>query len=384
MTAISTATKKPFKRTAVPRVERIASAVVLVLLAGVAAAVWQAGRHYDPGRYALRIDALKSTATAVEGKASTLQAESAAHAGPGGALAAGPRPAEDEETMGHEANAAPAATKSPAAEPMESAVAGVSPMSPTESYNPDNLYEKIDGRAPAYLGFNCLGLRCRSFAVAAAPDSYIDVFEFAHDTPVNAFGMFALERDPEGKALGFVTDGYASGVGFYFRQGTHYVQVIASDEKPQTLALARALAEERARALPAGDEGLGARRRLPAAGLVADSVAYVKENAQGQAFLKDVFQATYEFEGKKVSFFVMVAKPDEAAAAWASYRAFCERFGKVTVLPPIAGAQLFQAETFGSWKTIYQKDGEMGGTFDADDPGKARAFVENYLGGHLK
>jgi len=382
MPTAATATKKPFRRTVVPRVERLASGAVLAVLAIVALAVWRSGSSYDPGRYAPRIEAFKSTMAAVEGKAATLRADDSGHLSNARATAAKDTVSDDVE--GYEAAKTPVATAPTTNEPIESSVPGMKPLSPTEFYNPDNLYEKINGRAPAYLGFNCVGLRCRSFASAKDPSSFIDVFEFLHDTPVNAFGMFSMERDDDGKALDFITDGYASGTGFYFRQGTRYVQVIASDEKPETIALARALAEERAKALPALDEGLQARRRLPAMGMVAGSVAYVKENAQGQAFLKDVFQATYDVDGKKVSFFVMVANPDEAASAWAAFRSFCERFGEVAAAPSIAGAEIFEAKTFGSWKVVYRKGAEIGGAFDAADAGAARQFVERYLKGEIK
>jgi hypothetical protein len=162
------------------------------------------------------------------------------------------------------------------------------------------------------------------------------------------------------------------------------VQIIASDQNPKTLALARTIAVSRAKALPVDDTGLEARRRLPATGMIASSIAYVKENAQGQSFLKDVFHATYDFEGKKIPFFVMVTAPDKAEAAWTSYRAFCARFGETKDLPDVEGARLFQSKHFGKCKAIYQRAGEMGGAYDAEDDATARAFVENYLRGKLR
>jgi hypothetical protein len=175
-------------------------------------------------------------------------------------------------------------------EPMEIALAGLKPMSDTEFYNADNLYEKIDGRAPAYQGFNVQQLRCRSFNVVAVAGSYVDVYEYRFDSPVDAFGMFALERDPKGSRWISRPDGYSGEMGYFFRQGAVYVQVIASDVKAETLALTKAVAQNRAKELPADDRGLAGRRKLPAAGMIADSVAFVPENAQGQSDFKDVFR----------------------------------------------------------------------------------------------
>ena len=374
--------RKSFIRTNVPVRERFISAGILCLLVAIAVAIWIKGHHFDPNRFAARVESLKATAAPVEGKSGTVRAadarpEEAAPAAHGEASSA---PAEGTEPG--ESASAPASNLK--REPLEVTAAGAKPMGPTEFYGPNNLFEKIDGRAPAYLGFNFQQLRCRSFSLAAAAGSFVDVFEYRFDTPINAFGMFALERDPKGQNLAFAPDGYSGEMGFFFRQGNCYVQVIASDLKPPTVALARSLAEERAKALPVDDAGLDARRRLPTVGLLPETVAFVQENALGQAFLKNVFQANYDFSGKKLPFFLMKTTPEDAAAAWKQFLDFCGQFGgKATPLPDTAGAKLFQAENFGTWKVIYQKDGEIGGVFDADDGDKARAFVEAYLAGKL-
>jgi hypothetical protein len=139
-----------------------------------------------------------------------------------------------------------------------------------------------------------------------------------------------------------------------------------------------------AKSIPADDAGLDARRRLPAQGLVPGSISFTQDNAQGQSFLKDVFQADYNFEGKKISFFLMVATPEAAAKAWASFLAFSGRYGgKAKPLPDADGVKIFQAQNFGKWKVIYQRDGELGGVIDAEDPVAARAFLEKVLEGTL-
>lgn len=378
--------RKEFVRTRVSKAETIASAVILLLLVAAGYAIYHKGQRFDPHLYEVRTESLKSTAAVVEGKAAT--APSGSKAGletprPAGTAAAA------EESSGYGDAGMEHSTSEPAAspltkEPLELALAGTKPMGDTEFYNSDNLYEKIDGRAPAYQNFNVQQLRCRSFSVTAAPGSFVDVYEYRFDTPVNAFGMFALERDPKGKPLDFVADGYAAEMGYFFRQGQIYVQIIASDTKPETLAKAKSIADIRAQKLPVDDSGLGGRRKLPAEGLMGDSVAYVAENAQGQSALKDVFQAKYQFDGAELPFFVMVTTADAAAQAWQSFKDFCGKFGTAENLPDASGAKLFRAQVFGKWKVVYQRDGELGGAFDAEDAAKAQAFVEKYLRGELK
>jgi hypothetical protein len=53
-------------------------------------------------------------------------------------------------------------------------------------------------------------------------------------------------------------------------------------------------------------------------------------------------------------------------------------------LPDANGATLFRAQVFGKWKIVFQRKGELGGVFDAEDAAKAQAFVEKYLRGEMK
>ena len=378
--------RKQFVRIRVSAVERIASTVILILVVAIGLAIYHKGKVFDPNLYAVRTDSLKSTALAVEGKGGTaLSAPETKTIAAEAPKAVAEKTAGGEETA-PEGGAEGSATPKPAekGQPLEIALAGIKPMSATEFYNSDNLFEKIDGRSPAYQSFNVQQLRCRSFNVLAVAGSYVDVYEYRFDNPVDAFGMFALERDPKGHSLDFAPDGYSGEMGYFYRQGAVYVQIIASDVKPETMTIAKSIAENRMKELPADDAGLAGRRKLPADGMMPDSVAFVPENAQGQSALKEVFQAKYKFDGAELPFFIMVAAPDDAAKAWQSFQDFCGKFGTAEMLPDVNGAKIFRAQVFGKWKIVYQRAGELGGAFDADDADKARAFIEKYLRGEIK
>jgi len=398
--------RKQFVRTQIPLGENLVSVALLLLLALFAIAIAIKGQHFNPDIFNVRPGSLNATATAVVGKSDTVRAapqsvpatsaptadNTASTSAPTSAPAA-EKSVEDMqgESSADSSSAAPAPSSSAAApqpaikaEPLEIALDGIKPMSDTEFYNSDILFEKIDGRAPAYQDFHVQQLRCRSFSVLAAAGSYVDVYEYRFDSTIDAFGMFALERDPKGKPLEFAPDGYSGEMGYFFRQGPVYVQVIASDEKPATLAEATAIAQNRAKELPVDDSGLAGRRKLPADGMIPSSVAFVSEDAQGQASLKNVFQAKYNFNGAELPFFIMVTTSADAAKAWKSFQDFCARFGKTQSLPDVNGAKIFSAQVFGKWKVVYLRDGELGGVFDATDEGKAQAFVEKYLRGEIK
>jgi hypothetical protein len=400
--------RSAFVRTRVSAFERILSILIVCLLAGIGVAIWEEGHHFDPGLYSLSTDELQSTTAAVTGKASTLRVDASQASEGAAAKSTAPAPAagassnaatSDAETESMQTPAAPAAASSgdggegsggqPAAalnkEPLEINLPGIKPMGDTEFYSSDDLYQKIDGRSPAYQSFNVQELRCRTFSLVGPGSSYVDVYEYRMDTNVDAFGIFALERDPQGKPLAFAKDGYSGDLGYYFRQGPVYVQIIASDQNPKTLETALAIAENRAKVLPADDSGLDGRRALPSAGLEPGSITFVQDNAQGQDFLKNVFQGTYDFEGTKLTYFIMATTPDAASSAWKAYLSFCAKYGgKASPLPDVAGAKLFQASNFGTCKIIFQRGGQVGGIVDATDPKAALAFVTQYLQGKIQ
>jgi hypothetical protein len=393
-----------FVRTNIPMSENVASVIILLLLVGIGVAIGVKGRHFNPNIFTVRTGSLDATAATVDGKSQTVSAATEMEASDNKKTSTAQTvAAQDKTPEGETSSPAVPTTSTPAADaqgggegeggdpppaakgdPLEITMEGIKPMSPTEFYNSDTLYEKIDGRSPAYQSFHIQKLRCRTFSVVAEPGSFVDVYEYGFDSPVDAFGMFSLERDPNGKPLDFASDGYSGEMGWFFRQGTVYVQIIASDQKPATLALGKAIAQNRAKTLPADDSGLAGRRKLPSTGMIADSVSFIAENAQGQSGLKEVFQAKYKFEGAEIPFFIMATTPDAAVAAWKSFETFCGRFGKTELLPDVNGGKIFAAQLFGKWKVVYQREGELGGVFDATDSTKAKSFVEKYLKGEIK
>jgi hypothetical protein len=366
---MSSMAKKTFVRTRVPRVERVAGVAVLILLALIAVAVAVKGRYYDPHRYSLDPAALAAT-RAQAAAAPTVPS------GPGPGIvhaAAAPSRAS--------AAAVPAIADSGQ---LTFAAEGLQPLGPTESYNPDNLYEKIDGQAEAYLNFQFQRLRFRSFSLNGNSKTYVDVYEYDMAKPINAYGIFAMERDPSAPVVDFAAEGYRGAMGFFLRQGKYYVQILASDQQPATLAAAERAARAMAAALPADNGGLEGLKRLPADGNPA-TLAFTPKDAFGIPGLTNVFQADYPFEGTTLTFFIS-GQPDAATAAkvFDAFHGFSGQFGKITDQPETAGARLFLVESFGQWRVVYQRGAEVGGVIDAAQRDLALRFVSDFLAGRLR
>jgi hypothetical protein len=208
-----------YPRKSISRGERMASLVILCLLAGVAAAVYLKGRQGNP--WDSEIGAAAHDDAVEPAQSPSLKK---------GFTAATPP--------------SPAHTSQAGEKDLRFQVAGLKPLGPPEVYPAERLYEKIDGQDAAYLAFGVRQLRFVSLGLADHPARMIDVYEYDMGTPDKALGIFAKERDPQGTPLGFLKKGYRSGPALYFCHGSFYVQLIASDAEPPLGQMAETLARE--------------------------------------------------------------------------------------------------------------------------------------------
>ena len=169
--------------------EKSIGGLIIILLLIIGATVVYKGSSYDATLYTGDPEALESTRVAVEGKAATVRGAGDLRAYE---MAGAPATAQATQSTGE----------------IPAMVAGLSPMGPTESYTPETLYEKITGRAPAYLQFNFQKLTSRSFIIDGTSGDFIDAYLFRMDSPINAYGIFSIERSEVGGVLDFIADGY--------------------------------------------------------------------------------------------------------------------------------------------------------------------------------
>ncbi len=367
------------RRTHVSTTEKVIGGLILLLLVLVASGVFLKGRHYDPSIYVVDESTLASTHAPVENKASTLRESTDAENGSTQGTVSGGHEFEDYES--HGSTTPVIATSSNASSVLDgkSAFAGLEPMGEMEHYTADTLYVKINGRAPAYLGFNFQELICRTFRIVSEPGQYLDVFIYYMDTPINAFGIFSLEREVGAKAVDFVGQGYQSEMGFFLQQGNAYVQVIASDVKASVIAAADRLSRELAALIPVDDTGIGAAAMLPSQHQIPGSLSYLQEYAYGIEQLRDVFEARYAVDDTEFTFFGMKAQRSAVEAAFAGVRAYFSDYGTLLEEFEINSASVIIGECFEQYSVVFLQNDAIGGVMNADSLETPKQFVQTLL-----
>ena len=180
-----------------------------------------------------------------------------------------------------------------------------------EVFNRDNLYERINGAAPLFLENNFQEMTSMEYTQG---DQYITLQVYRHATPEDAFGMYASERSSEmifysgigGEAQG---DGY----GLYFFAADFYVKMMASEENEAINETMKTIAGEFSKKIAPEAAYPAAFAFFPKEGLIPHTESYITQNYIGHEFLKPVYVANYEQEGKSFQAFVIDAQTTEKA-----------------------------------------------------------------------
>ena len=224
-----------------------------------------------------------------------------------------------------------------------------------ESFNAENLYEKIDGRAESFLQYDVVGMAYTFYHPEGDPANEVQLYIFEMASPLKALGKYGTEKPGEVEPLELGAAGYASGTSVFFHAKTYYVQIVpTSNSEPFrqfALDLGRRISNDilpgsapDASASVADVESAEAPAD-PDAEVEVDPAAlfallpegpdrtneqYVAQDVFGYAFLADVFMASYADDASGWQAFVRpYASPERALEIFEQYRAEAEAFDAV-------------------------------------------------------
>ncbi len=191
-------------------------------------------------------------------------------------------------------------------------IKGWKPVSDVLSYNPDNLYEYIDGAADQFIAYGFQELRSRDL-LSESLQVTIDIYDMG--TRLNAFGMFNAERPQDENVLPIGTEAYISPpYQCLLLKDNYYVKVNAF-EGEITNENSRPLLKAIAKALP-GEVGYPHElNMLPAGGKIADSEGFVRQAFLGLSELNNCVYANYKDGEKEFRCFVIIPMSHESRQA---------------------------------------------------------------------
>jgi len=227
------------------------------------------------------------------------------------------------------ATSAPAADAGPTFPDID--IAGWKPPQKLSHFTPETLYEKINGRADAYLQYKVSAMLFGTYFHSSDPSRTIDVYWYDMGESVNAFGIYQLEAPPTPNTVSIGDAAYETGGAVFFRKGGSYVQVLpTSSGQAADADVAMAIAGRIADRIEGGGGDLWAQDALPEAGRVPDSFNFVAQDPFGLDFLSDVFTADYNHASGRMTLFIHRADDEPSAQALLDeYQGFMEKYGRV-------------------------------------------------------
>jgi len=252
------------------------------------------------------------------------------------------------------------------------AVPGWTQQGPARSFEPDNLFEYMDGNAEAYLLYHFVsmkGITCQS----GESTLNIDVSEF-EDTEF-AYGMFTSTRDPRLPNEKMGASGQVVPRKGFFVKDKYYVEISANPEKDHTATLRAFLSiiEKNIQGRSTLPDAFG---WFPTENLTPNSIRLVPESVLGLRLLKSGYVAQYQ-TGK--GFLVRESTPEAAAQVFTKLK---ERFGQTSPIK-IADDAFTATDKYLNGLCMFRKGSFIGG-FANLQPGHDGVAETKILAANIK
>ena len=249
---------------------------------------------------------------------------------------------------------------------------GFKKLSESEFYDPENLYEKINGKAPLYTESGFEKLLTQRFAGTRDENLWMELFVYDMANLRNAFSVYSRQKRADVEVLPDVQFAYRTGNGLYFVHGKYYVELVGSSESPE-LSVAMSQTAERIRTELAidKDEQIVELTFFPQEGFVPGSNRLYLASAFGFKDLTDIFTAGYELRGETITAFIGIRLDanDAQKLAESYYRFLIENGGaaKPTTDEPLKSWQGRVVDLYGTTEVVFTVGSFVAGIHEADN-----------------
>jgi hypothetical protein len=181
---------------------------------------------------------------------------------------------------------------------------------PARTFEPDNLYEEIDGEAELFLPYGFQELTVGIVRPAGNETVEVRLELFRHATPRDAFGIYSQHRFPGQEVTRVGTsEAIVSATSLDFFQGTHFVRIRAASRTATRSDLEK-LGRELSDLLPGTGDPPRETQVLRIPGLVDGSIVFHKRALLGYEVLAPGYEAKYEEGG--ITGTLMLITPEDA------------------------------------------------------------------------
>ncbi len=246
---------------------------------------------------------------------------------------------------------------------------GIAPFSHPKRFNPDTLYEKINGRADLYLSSGFVSLSTQRFAMDKTTGSWVEVFVYDMATPANAFSVFSMQRRDGARTDDMIPNAYRTENALFMTHGNAYLEIIgtnASGDLQQAMnTLAGIYLESHGGTTTSRVPGAD---RFPEEGRQADTLRLISANAFGYEQLDQIYTCEYLIKGSRLTAFVSDRQTIEAASALAvDYGQTLLSYGATVVDAPLSVNDAAVMQFFDTYEIIFSRGPYLAGIHESDN-----------------
>ena len=238
---------------------------------------------------------------------------------------------------------------------------------PLESFGPETLSDKINGKAELYLSAGFLSLRCQRFAGRNDPRSWMEAFVYDMGTLHQAFAVYSMQRRGEATPVDLTPFSYNTGNALFWVHGRYYVEIIASVSSQAMTEAMLSFGKAFLSKTSIEAHHIEELTLFPKDHLEEESITLSISDTFGFSGLKHCFTARYHVRGKEVTAFMSKkGDPAEAERVAAAYEAFLMANGG-TAMP--LGADLMPGslvEILDTFELIFRHGQYVAGIHEAE------------------
>jgi hypothetical protein len=247
-------------------------------------------------------------------------------------------------------------------------VANMVPMSLSESFNKDNLSEKINGKAELYLSAGFQNLSCQRFKKLDDPDSWLEVFIYDMGNIENAFAVYSVQKREGFIPLQLSGYSYKTENALFFVSGRHYVEITSSKISASIMDSMLSFSKDFINKTGAGEIRIPDTNLFPINNLDKNSIVLFSSNAFSFDRLNMVFAADYKTEKGRIKAFLSRRKnKSEAAELAKSYSAFLSSLGGREIKSDSGFGNMRIIEIMDAYELIFTNGPFLAGIHSADD-----------------
>jgi hypothetical protein len=245
-------------------------------------------------------------------------------------------------------------------------VSGFTPLAAVESYNPDTLSDKIDGKAELYLSAGFKEMSCRMFSLAGAVKTHVDVYLYDMTSAQNAYAVFSGQRRAGSPSIPLTGNAYATSNALFFTQGKFYVEIVADRASEALKNRLEVYAKALLAKLPAQGKTKSEAELFPKEGLAPDTVRLSAADTFGLEGFNNVLTGEYTLKsGKATAFIAQRDTPEQAQADAKRYLDFLAANGYKKIQAPRAPADLSAFSLEDSFEIVFVQGRVLAGVHDA-------------------